>query len=275
MPPDLCDLHVHTTASDGIYPPERVVAEAAAAGLSAVAVTDHDTIAGIEPALSAAGSVLVVPGLELGTIHRGAELHILGYWLDWRHPALNGELERLVAARARRTALMLERLRELGFPLTEAEVARQAGDAPPGRPHVAAALVAQGYVKDVDRAFRELLGQGRPAYVPRLRHSPEEAVDLIRAAGGAAVLAHPGLYPAAAAELLPRLVATGLAGVEAHYPAHDPGTEAWALEQCRRFGLVATGGSDFHGPSRHGDAALGSCGVPAAAVAGLRQRAGG
>ncbi|HUW64394.1 MAG TPA: PHP domain-containing protein [Spirochaetia bacterium] len=269
---DLCDLHVHTTASDGLYTPARLVQEAAALGLAAVAITDHDSVDGIDPALAAAqgSSLLVVPGLELGTDYQGVEVHLLGYYLDIRHRPLNGQLERLRRSRRERAGLMVRRLQELGYRLEPEEVAARAGGGTVGRPHVAAALVANGYVRDVDQAFAELLGRGRPAYVPRFKHSPASALALIRAAGGVAVLAHPGLYPAAAADLLPTLVAQGLGGLEVYYPAHDEPAQAFYLDLCQRLNLVATGGSDFHGPGLHGGAQLGSTGVTPAAVEELK-----
>ena len=260
---NLCDLHVHTTASDGDYTPERLVQEAAARRLSCVALTDHDTVQGLTPAISAARgtSIRVVPGLELGTDHGRVEVHLLGYFLDIHHLVLNRELERLRRSRRERADLMVRRLQELGYHLDPGEVAARAGGAAVGRPHVAAALVVKGYVRDEDQAFAELLGRGRPAYVPRCKLSPLPALELIRAAGGVAVLAHPGLYPGAAAELLPQLAANGLGGLEVYYPGHDAASRATYLEWCRQFNLVPTGGSDFHGPGRHGDVELGACGV--------------
>jgi len=275
--PGLADLHVHSTASDGDWTPRRLVREAAVRGLSYLALTDHDTMAGVAAAQAAAreADVRVVPGLELGTDHGAVEVHLLGYFLDPAHAALNRELARLVCSRRERAELMVRRLGELGYSVDPEEVAARAGGGAVGRPHLAAALVARGYVRDVDQAFSELLGRGRPAYVPRYKPSPLAALDLIRTAGGAAVLAHPGLYQEAAAELLPALVESGLVGLEVYYPSHGPDEITTYLDWCRRFSLVPTGGSDFHGPGRHGNAELGTCGVTAGTVPRLAALARG
>lgn len=269
---DFCDLHVHTTASDGLYSPERLVEEACLGGLAAVAITDHDTVDGVRPALEAAQgltpSLVVVPGLELGTDFNGVEVHLLGYFLDIDNVNLSREMERLRRSRLTRCELMVRRLRELGYRLRPEDIGARGRSV--GRPHIAEALVKAGYVGDVGQAFAELLGRGRPAYIPRFKHSPSKALELIRAAGGVAVLAHPGLYPAASAEILPFLVAEGLGGLEVYYPAHDDSTQTYYLDLCDRFQLVATGGSDFHGPGRHGDAQLGSSGVPLTSLEKLK-----
>lgn len=296
------DLHTHTLASDGTTTPAENVRLAAAAGLQAVAITDHDTTAGWDEAMAAGRrwGIEVIGGIELSTEHDGAGIHLLGYWLDPADPDLVAECARLRGERWRRARTMIARLQQAGVSIDAERVQALAGDAPVGRPHLAAALVEAGVVADTDAAFVHYLGEGAPAYEPKRAVSPVAGVRLIRAAGGVAVLAHPGLSGAgarpgavgsgagpgpegsdAAAEraaggvpvaLLDALTEAGLAGVECDHPAHPPAVrDRWrALADARD--LQATGSSDFHGARK--DAAIGACVTPAGVLAALRARSG-
>ncbi|ACX52567.1 PHP domain protein [Ammonifex degensii KC4] len=267
----LFDLHVHTMASDGAETPAEVVARAKSIGLAGIAVTDHDTVAGLAEALEAAKkeNLLVVPGVEISTEEGEREIHILGYFLDPTHPNLLATLRWLKEKRLERVVEMVRRLQNLGIPLTLEEVVAKVRVAA-GRPHVARVLVEKGVVASIEEAFQRFLGRGCPAYVPRARFSPVEAVKVVHQAGGVPVLAHPGLN--SAEELLPELIKAGLQGIEVEYPEHTPEQRAYYRELASSFGLIATGGSDYHGPHyRH---PLGAAVVTEEVVLALRRAAG-
>lgn len=248
----MIDLHTHTVFSDGTTTPEESAALAAAAGLTAVALTDHDTLDGWErmAAACAAAGVGFVPGVELSAELDGRSVHLLGYWVDPAHEPLRAECERLRAERDRRARVMVDRLAAHGVPVTWDEVAAIAGVAPVGRPHLATALVAHGAAADIDDAFATWLREDGPVHEPKHALHPDDAVRLIAAAGGAAVLAHPGTSfgdPATAAPVLDRLRAAGLRGLETDHPAHDEQSmRAWRAAAVARE-LLVTGASDFHG----------------------------
>jgi predicted metal-dependent phosphoesterase TrpH len=287
------DLHVHSTASDGTWTPAEIVRQAAEAGVITLALTDHDSTAGVRAALDAAppAGVTVLPAVELTTGQPGVECHLLGYFVDLTVPEVQTLLAERQAARRRRAAEMLARLQTLGCVLTLAEVeqvaaARWEGVAQSwegvaqswegvvlptpevvlGRPHLAAALVARGLVSTPEEAFRRYLERGAPAYVPHEPFPPEEGIRRLRAAGAVPVLAHPVLY--GAERWLPRLVEQGLMGLECYHPQHSPPVVDYFLRQARRYGLVVTGGSDSHGPDRPG---LGAVTVPPEVVEDLRR----
>lgn len=257
------DLHIHTNASDGLLAPGEVVRLALEQGLAAIAITDHDTIAGIAEAQAAAlGTDLeVVPGVELSSEGEWGDFHILGLYVDVQNVALQKRLEALRAGRVARAKQILERLAALGMPLEWEHVASLAGDAGIGRLHIARALVERGYIADVSEAFQRYLRWGGPAYVPRVRFSPAEAIWLIRKAGGVAILAHP--IASGVADYIPMLVSLGLQGVEVYYPEHSPKDVATLLEIAHRYRLLVTGGSDFHGFELNAGAPLGSLEIPA------------
>ncbi|PDO11821.1 MAG: phosphatase [Candidatus Reconcilbacillus cellulovorans] len=251
------DLHVHTSVSDGDFPPAEVVRLAAEAGLQAIAVTDHDTLDGFSEAAEAGRrwGVEVVPGVEISTSSDGKDIHVLGYFVDVSDARFRERLAYQRDARRRRNERMAERLRELGVPVALEEIeeeARRSGkpNRHIGRAHIADWLVRNGYAESRADAFRRWLGREGAAYVALSRIAPEEAIRWIHEAGGAAVLAHPGLY--GVPDLVDRLAAFGLDGVEAYHSDHDADQEAFYAAAAERLGLVATAGSDFHG-RRGGD----------------------
>lgn len=263
------DLHVHTTASDGNLTAQEVVALALGAGLDAIAITDHDSVDSVAPALAAARgtSLRVVPGVELSSSAGRLDAHVLGYFIDHTDAGLLEMLAGLRAARLVRARAMVEALRAAGYDITiEQVVALVDHDGAVGRSHVARALVDSGQVDSVGAAFRDLIGRQGPFYVSKPLATPLQAVETIVAAGGVAVLAHPGI--SGTESLLDELVAGGLAGLEVYHAEHTPEQRAHFERVAARLGLVATGGSDFHGPGSTSPA-LGAGGAPKAAVTEL------
>lgn len=245
------DLHIHTTASDGRLTPSACVAVAVERGLTALAVTDHDTLAGIAEAQAAAPAGLtVLSGVEIAATWRVLEVHILGYGCRPDDDDLNAALVAMRDARERRLGQILARLAALGLPTPEATVRLIAGEAVIGRPHIAQALVELGHATSVGAAFDAYLGNGRPAYVDRLRLSCEQAVALIKGAGGVPILAHPGALPDDG--VVHSLLARGVRGLEVFHPLHDGAAERRFLALARRERLLVTGGSDYHGIAGEG-----------------------
>lgn len=249
------DLHLHTTFSDGSLPPSDVLALAQKAGVTALAITDHDIVDGI-PEAAAAGERLgieVIPGVEISSRFEEGELHILGYFMDWQDPEFNRRLAELRACRHARNPLIVEKLNGLGLPMTYEEVQALAGTGAVGRPHIARVMMAKGYVQTAKEAFDRYLADGRPAYVPRQLPEPAEAIAWIRAAKGLPVLAHPTWVRATEDGLLKlceQLKAAGLMGIEVHYSTHKRAQTAAYLNIARRLDLLVTGGSDFHGVTK-------------------------
>jgi predicted metal-dependent phosphoesterase TrpH len=271
--PGGADLHSHTTASDGALSSRELVRLAAKQGVRVLAVTDHDSVSGLPDAIDEAArhGLEIVPGLEINCDVEGAEIHILGYCVDWQAEWFETFLVGQRAERAARVHRIVERLGELGLPLTADEVFAICREGSPGRPHVAQAMVNRGYVKSVREAFDRYLRSGGPANVPRRRLTPVEAVQVIRRAHGVPVLAHPGL--ANRDELIPELVHAGLAGIETFYPEHSAGQIEAYRAICRERDLVATGGSDFHGAHTGRASTLGSPYVPLDVWHALKHRA--
>ncbi|HEY5517834.1 MAG TPA: PHP domain-containing protein [Coriobacteriia bacterium] len=266
------DLHVHTTASDGTVAPVDIVRAALDLGLTVISITDHDSIEGVDEAIAAArGTALeVLPGVELSVRgDDGSDVHLLGYLIDHRDVGLLTALERLRAARFERAAAMVAGLAEAGHRVELQDVLGHAAGGAVGRVHVARALVEAGSVTTIEQAFAELIGREGPFYVRKAFFSAQEALALIHGAGGVAVLAHPGVTGEGA--LIP-LVELGLDGVEAYHAEHTPAQRAHFASLAKRFGLVTTGGSDFHGPNMR-SAGLGAGACPPPAVEALRERA--
>lgn len=262
------DLHAHTTASDGTRRPADVVALAKERGLGAVAITDHDTVDGIAEALEAGEQlgVIVVPGVEISTVAEGRDIHMLGYYIDWKSEEWRAKLRTLVTVRDRRNDMIVEKLCELGCFITMDEVIAEAraqgkDGGSIGRPHIAAVLLAKGYVSSMQEAFDRYLGSDGAAYLNPPRLHPFEAIAWIKEAGGTCVIAHPGLYGNDA--LVEEIIRAGAQGIEVYHSDHSEADEARYLELAERYGLIVTGGSDYHGERQdvvfHGE--LGSMSV--------------
>jgi 3',5'-nucleoside bisphosphate phosphatase len=267
------DLHSHTTASDGTLAPRELVRLAARHGVRVLAVTDHDSTGGLAEAMDEAKRLPpleVVPGLEINCDVAGAEVHVLGYCVDWEVAWFQEFLGAQREERRQRVYRIAARLAELGMPIDPEDVFALVKEGSAGRPHVAQAMVDRGYVKSVREAFDRYLSMNGPANVPRRRFTPAEAVGVIRRARGVPVLAHPGL--ANRDELIPELVEAGLLGLEAFYPEHSAGQITAYREMCACLGLIATGGSDFHGPRVGGARHPGAQPVPESAWLELRDR---
>lgn len=264
-----CDLHTHTTASDGRLAPAALVRLAIEVGLQAIAITDHDTLAGLEPARAAAQglALTVVPGLEVGAEQDGHEVHVLGYFCRGG-AALRDLFQGQRLARRQRMRRMIERLRQNGVDVSWSQVEAAAEGEVLTRPHLARALVAAGQASDMADAFRRFLVPGAPGYAPRPHLSPAEAVAAIRADGGVPVLAHPALIGDDG--IVADVVAAGLAGIEAWHSDHTPADQQRYAELAARHDLVATGGSDFHGDGRQ--RSLGGVRVDASVVDALAAR---
>lgn len=275
----MIDLHTHTTYSDGSQTPSELVAEAAAKGLSAIAITDHDSVDGLPEALAAGErlGIEVVPGVEINLEHDRVTMDMLGYFLaGMPTDELQGELAELRAYRAERNERMLERLADLGLPLDRADLAAAGENGAVGRPHIGEAMVRRGYVSSIGEAFELYLRRGAPAWVDRRRLALGPALRLLRASGALPVLAHPGIIRTDAAGLshiVRDAVGGGLVGIECYYPLHDAETVTRCLGLADRYALVPTGGSDFHGSvkpkARLGIGALGGP-IPDEALEDLR-----
>jgi predicted metal-dependent phosphoesterase TrpH len=246
------DLHTHTLASDGTEPPAVNVRLAKEAGLSALAITDHDTVSGLAEALieGARLGIEIVPGVEISTIAGNQDIHVLGYYIDDKDLLFLERLASLRETRNRRNELMIERLQQLGYAITLDEVYKEVEDVKSegdtiGRPHVAAVLLKKGYVASISEAFEELLGKNGKAYVNPPRINPATAIQWIHEAGGAAVLAHPGIY--GDDPLVEAILQDGLDGIEVYHSDHTPEDEAKYLAMAQRNQLLVTAGSDFHG----------------------------
>ncbi|MGD2061466.1 MAG: PHP domain-containing protein [Acidimicrobiia bacterium] len=254
----IVDLHTHSTASDGSETPTRIVELAVEAGLGAVALTDHDTVEGIVEARSAANraGIDLVPGVELSLHYDEGGMHLLVLWLEPGKGPLQSRLQHLREGRGVRNERIVELLNQAGMDLTIEEVLAEAGGGSVGRPHIAAVMMEKGYVPDIRTAFDLWLASGRPCYVGRERLEPGEAISLARESGAVPVLAHPhtlGITTAPAmAELLTGLRQAGLVGLEAHYSSYRRHERDGYADLARRFGLVPSGGSDFHGRYKPG-----------------------
>ena len=254
---DKIDLHVHTTASDGTMCPRDVVSLAAMQGLKAIALTDHDTMAGLQEA-GEAGELLgvtIVPGIELSTAYQGREVHLLGYFLDPEAEKLRDYIAWVQTARRTRNAKIVEKLQKKGFDITMEQLETAHPDATPGRPHIAARLVEIGAVDSVKEAFRRYLSEGRSCYVAREYIPFADGVRLIRDCGGVAVLAHPlqyGFDRAKLEKLIRDAAAAGVTGMEIYYTGYTQADINKLFDLAEKYTLLPTGGSDFHGENKPG-----------------------
>lgn len=255
----IIDLHAHSTASDGTLTPRELAAEAKKAGLSACAITDHDTVAGVSRFLAACDEVGVegVPGVEISTKYSG-EMHIVGLYVDYENEDFLDKLYKLEHSREIRNKKMIERCCSLGYEISEDEVLAYADTecgGSMGRPHFANVFISKGYAKDKDEAFDKYLGKGKCCYVERELYTPEETIKLIKAAGGTAILAHP-IYISRDREKLKEIISElkeyGLDGVECRYWEYDDEYTQMITELTEKLGLLKSGGSDFHGDIKPG-----------------------
>jgi len=278
----MIDLHTHSTASDGTLAPAELADLAAETGLSAIALTDHDTLAGVAAAAARGQErgVEVVPGIELGLEwEKAGSMHMLGYFTSPEDAQLGEKLERLLRIRQERAQRIVERLRGLGIEITFERVDEISGGNSVGRPHVARALVEAGAVASVGEAFERYLSQGRPAYVQREMLGPEQGIGLIKSAGGVAVLAHPATLKLgwkSFAACLEELKGYGLDGIEVVWSGHNPRQRERFGELAQELGLLATGGSDFHGDTKPdiklGSGLFGNVEVADSVLAALKER---
>ena len=257
------DLHLHTTASDGLCDPAALVDLAWRAGIRTLSVTDHDTIAGLAEveAAAAASGISFVPGIEITAVHDGRDVHVLGYFIDPEDEALGSFLEKQRADRVRRLTAIADRLAELGKPVDRSGLTapRRRGSSL-GRPVIARALVRAGHVADVRQAFDQLIGQGKPAFIARSGACPADVIGIINRAGGVASLAHPGLLRRD--DLIPDMIDAGLTAVEAFHSEHDSWATEHYLALAARHGILVSGGSDYHGERERRRSAFGSIGLP-------------
>ncbi len=264
------DLHIHTIFSDGTFTPQEVVSRAKTLGLTAISITDHDSVDGIEAAMRAGeqSGVEVLSGVELSAWVAGDEMHILGYLIDHTDQELGVTLGRIREFRERRAEEMILKLRKMGVLLDMEEVLEEAGLGAIGRPHIAEVLVKNGYAEYYEEAFLKYIGDGCPAWVPKLQMTPKEIFSTIEKTGGIPVLAHPGLE--GRDELIPRLVAEGLEGLEVWYGREDESIVRRYQKLAQDYGLLVTGGSDCHG-TRGGGPFLGRVKLPYSVVERLKE----
>jgi predicted metal-dependent phosphoesterase TrpH len=247
------DLHLHTTASDGVKTPSEMVRYAKTKGLQAISITDHDTIEGLEEGLAEGEKIgfEVIPGIEISAEHSPGSMHLLGYFVDIHYPPLDERLKYLQRAREERNPRMVEKLNQLGVDITYEEVLRASGGGQVGRPHFAQVLIEKKYVRNFQEAFDRYLKKGAPAYVDKFRFTPREAIHFINEARGVAVLGHPntlGLNGYMELEgLIISLIKEGLKGIEVYYPEHSSSEVAQYKGLAEKHDLIMTGGTDYHG----------------------------
>lgn len=276
----MIDLHVHSMFSDGSHSPEQLIEAAQRAGLKALALTDHDTMDGIEPFLAAGAKagIRTVPGVEISCDFSPGSLHMLGYYVDHGNQRLAEALRRIREGRKDRNKRILKRLNALGMPLRMQEVEAFAGSDVVGRPHFARALVKRGCVSSIRQAFDRFLAKGQPAYADRFRLSAEQSIEILAHAGGLAVLAHPftlQLDRPGLQALVAQLAEQGLQGIEVYYPEHSDGQTRQYTKLARTHGLALTGGTDYHGsgmPHIRIGSGHGSLNVPDALLDELERR---
>ncbi|MBN2831602.1 MAG: PHP domain-containing protein [Candidatus Omnitrophica bacterium] len=264
------DLHLHTNYSDGTYTPEDLVKKAVGAGLSCIAITDHDTISGIKEAIEAANPINleVLPGIEISAEVSGKEVHILGYLIDYNYPYLLKKLDHLRENRILRIHKIVSKLNNIGINLQAEDVFEVSCGAVPGRLHVARALLKKGFIKSTQEAFNKYIGDNGPAYSLGFRFSPKEAISVIKESGGIPVLAHP--YLIRDDNLVNEFIRSGIMGLEVYYPEHSQGEINFYLNLAKENNLLVTGGSDYHGSAKP-SVRIGSIKLPYSLVEKLKE----
>ncbi|MCF6466295.1 PHP domain-containing protein [Clostridium sp. Cult2] len=253
------DLHVHTTFSDGLFTPEEVVNLAIKTGIDGIAITDHDTILGIESAVQYSkevGNITVIPGIELGCIYEDEEVHILGYFIDYKGENIKKTTKKLIENRVVRGIKMIGKINNLGMELSLHEVKALSKKDYIGRPHIARAMIKRGYISDVREGFDKFLNRGMPAYVEKDTLKLEEAMDLIHGSNGIAILAHPGILKNK--DIIYHCIKKGIDGLEVIHSKHKEDDVAFLIEISKKYGLIMTGGSDCHGHKIDGNYLLGN-----------------
>ena len=270
------DLHLHTTASDGRLTPSQMVALAKERGLEVISITDHDSVSGVDEALAAAGSggmITVIPGVEINTDLATGELHVLGYFIDYKDGDLVAALAKIRESRVGRAQKMLAKLQELGMPLEWQRVLDLARGESICRPHIAQAMLEKGYISDEREAFERYIGRDCPAYIGREKVGPADAVRIVKKAGGIPVLAHPADI-INVDNIIIDLKAAGLAGIEAYYGQYDSKTVRRILKLAARYSLLTTGGTDYHHFCDGREVLPGSADIPASSIEQLFAAAG-
>jgi len=258
------DLHIHSTASDGRLSPAEIVHTSVELGLTVIALTDHDTVDGIAPALAEAKAfpwLKVIPGVEISTDMPSDEVHVLGYFIDYTDHELRTSLERMRSSRQQRAQRMIAKLGNLGIPIEWQRVQKIAGSGSVGRPHLAQAMLEKGYITSIKEAFTKYISRSGPAYVERDKMTPQEAVELILRSNGLPVLAHP-LFISDPEKLVVELKAAGLVGIEAYYDNYTTDEIDRLVSLANKYNLIASGGSDFHGLDAVTETMIGGADVP-------------
>lgn len=269
---EFVDLHIHTVFSDGLFTPEEVVTTASRLGFTAVAITDHDSVDGIDrgKVLGKRLGLEVVPGVEMSCNVNGTDVHILGLFIDYHAAAVTEFFARVRQSRLERAERMVNKLSELGVRVSFARVRELAGSGAVGRPHLAQAMVEAGAVASISEAFERYIGYDAPAYCPKMRLEPGQAIEFIHANKGVAVIAHPGTY--GRDDVIYTVIAAGIDGIEVWHPEHNNRTTEHYLEMAEKNRLLVTGGSDCHGGRKFGKVYIGDVRVPYRYLAALKRR---
>ena len=267
------DLHIHTVYSDGTFTPTEVVERAKKLGLTAISITDHDSVSGVEEAIRAGEKlgVEVVPGIEMSSDIGEDEIHILGYYLDWKDKTFLTQLQVFQEDRAKRNQRLLKKLEELGMKLDHREIKNMAPKGVVGRLHIARLMVKNGYVSSIGEAFEKWLNAGKPAYIKRMKVSPFKVIQMILKAGGIPVFAHP--YLSKRDDLIPEMVKRGLMGIEVYQSVHDKQAVAHYRKIAKKYHLLITGGSDCHGKGKD-KILMGTVDIPASILDELKKAKG-
>lgn len=268
------DLHVHTNKSDGIYSISEIIPKAKKAGLKAFAITDHDTVAALPDIaeLQPTTDIEIIPGIEISVYESGGELHMLGYYIDHKNNDISSMVEKVQRVRTQRIFDVCDKLKKINMDIKPEEVLAVAGDTYSlGRPHIAKVMLAKNYVSTLKEAFVKYLSSGNPGFVPKHKISAGDAIDLIKGAGGVAVLAHPFLNKQI--RLIEPLIRKGIKGIEVYYSMHTPDQVNHLKQLANKYGLVQTGGSDYHGET-HNSICLGDGYMDYSKVQDLKAMAG-